>query len=103
MCRFYACFEVDNSAFVVMNNIFSTPREITEIYDLKGSTIKRSNPNGSVKKDNDFKQKILLGSQQEVMKLVGILFSDIDVSISIQVNTKISFCKIKNLQIIACL
>eukprot|EP01121_Diplochlamys_sp_Union-15-3_P012493 TRINITY_DN3748_c0_g1_i2.p1 TRINITY_DN3748_c0_g1~~TRINITY_DN3748_c0_g1_i2.p1 ORF type:complete len:194 (+),score=27.44 TRINITY_DN3748_c0_g1_i2:454-1035(+) len=43
-----------------MLNVFISTKEINEIYDLKGSTLGRSNPNGSVKKDLDWKKKIAL-------------------------------------------
>jgi hypothetical protein len=77
--RFLGCFEYDGLGYVVTQNLFCTSLEIHEIYDLKGSTISRSNPNGRVKKDNDLKTKIDL-FQEQYQEMLTILNSDLDVS-----------------------
>jgi 1-phosphatidylinositol-4-phosphate 5-kinase len=68
MVRMYASHEIDNTAFVVMGNCFESPYNIDLIYDLKGSTVGRTNPNGFVKKDLDLlesKQVFKIGKEQK--------------------------------------
>ncbi|KAG2372711.1 hypothetical protein C9374_013612 [Naegleria lovaniensis] len=43
--------------FIVMGNIFSSSRPVIELYDLKGSTQGRKNPEGFCKKDLDLLEK----------------------------------------------
>ena len=43
--------------FIVMGNIFSSSRLLVELYDLKGSTHGRKNPEGFCKKDLDLLDK----------------------------------------------
>jgi len=64
--------------FVVMGNLFFSPKSIQEQFDLKGSTYKRTVGNVSnpdiAKKDNDFKTSIFLGEerQKKVLKQLQI-------------------------------
>lgn len=65
--------------FVVMGNLFKSGHELSEIYDLKGSTLGRStNPNADksvARKDLDFlhkNQKILLGSERKKLLMQQI-------------------------------
>eukprot|EP01120_Amphizonella_sp_Union-15-10_P002730 TRINITY_DN13030_c0_g1_i1.p1 TRINITY_DN13030_c0_g1~~TRINITY_DN13030_c0_g1_i1.p1 ORF type:complete len:269 (+),score=37.96 TRINITY_DN13030_c0_g1_i1:1-807(+) len=60
LTKYCGLHEIDNNTFVVMQNVFDTTRTIHEIYDLKGSTVGRSNPNAGVKKDLDFQKMITL-------------------------------------------
>lgn len=39
--------------YIVMKNVFTSKHVMHEIYDLKGSKIARSNPQGPIYKDND--------------------------------------------------
>ncbi len=55
LCRFYGLHQLNNVAFVVMGNVFETDYKMKEIFDLKGSTYKRTNPDiKGVRKDLDF-------------------------------------------------
>ena len=47
----------DKVNFIVMGNVFSSSRSLTELYDLKGSTHGRRNPDGFCKKDLDLLEK----------------------------------------------
>ena len=48
-----------------MGNILESPVSLNVVYDLKGSTVGRSNPDGFVKKDNDLKEKIKIGKSSK--------------------------------------
>jgi Ca2+-binding EF-hand superfamily protein len=74
--RVYGCFIFDGKGFIVMKNVFATHRRIDEIYDLKGSTVARSSPEGPVFKDMDLTQKILVGKEKR-SKLLSIMYKDI--------------------------
>eukprot|EP01102_Stenamoeba_stenopodia_P017336 TRINITY_DN6194_c1_g1_i7.p1 TRINITY_DN6194_c1_g1~~TRINITY_DN6194_c1_g1_i7.p1 ORF type:complete len:803 (-),score=175.70 TRINITY_DN6194_c1_g1_i7:84-2492(-) len=59
---FFGFHKVNITPFVVMNNAFNTRLPIHEFYDLKGSTIGRTNPTGKgILKDLDLKKPIRLG------------------------------------------
>jgi len=57
ICGFHS---ISNHTLIVMMNVFDTSREVHEVYDLKGSTVGRSNTGTGVKKDLDFKRKLYL-------------------------------------------
>jgi Ca2+-binding EF-hand superfamily protein len=62
--QFFGCFEFDNGCYIVMRNVFSTAMPIHEIYDLKGSKVSRSSPDGPVYKDLDLHgQTINIGNK----------------------------------------
>ena len=75
--RFYGVYSMKHEGiggmvrFVVMNNWFSTPSPLNEVYDLKGSTLGRSSgedvKQGSILKDLDIKRKIYL--DEDIKKL----------------------------------
>jgi hypothetical protein len=67
--QFFGCFEFENMGFVVMRNVFSTAMPIHEIYDLKGSRVSRSSPDGPVYKDLDLHgQKINIGTAKALKR-----------------------------------
>lgn len=74
--RVYGCFVYDGKGYIVMRNVFCTGRQQHEIYDLKGSTVARSNPDGPVYKDMDLTQKIVIGPNKRT-QLLNILNRDI--------------------------
>eukprot|EP01125_Pyxidicula_operculata_P012927 TRINITY_DN4256_c0_g1_i4.p1 TRINITY_DN4256_c0_g1~~TRINITY_DN4256_c0_g1_i4.p1 ORF type:complete len:469 (-),score=119.42 TRINITY_DN4256_c0_g1_i4:124-1530(-) len=62
--RFYGVYSFKHKGiggvtrFVIMNNVFNTPLELEEKYDLKGSTVGRATTNfekGAIRKDMDIK------------------------------------------------
>lgn len=76
LCRYYGLHKINNVIFVVMGNAFDTNIKITEVYDLKGSTIGRTNPGEGVKKDLDLKQSINLGEARKA-RLIEQLTLDV--------------------------
>ena len=60
LVRIYGWYEIDDQQFIVMGNIFQTHLPLNEVYDLKGSTVGRTNKNGFVKKDKDIKKERFL-------------------------------------------
>lgn len=58
---------MNNIPFIIMGNVFESSTKIPEVYDLKGSTVGRSNPGEGVKKDLDFTSK------RKYIKLDGTL------------------------------
>jgi hypothetical protein len=75
--RIYGCFVYAGKGYIIMRNVFNTTKNIHEIYDLKGSKVARSNPNGPVYKDMDLTQKIVIGEQKRNM-LISIIYRDIN-------------------------
>lgn len=69
LSRLYGLHQLNDANFIVMENVFATDKQIHSVFDLKGSTIGRTNPDGSVKKDLDFDQstRIRLGFQRKGM------------------------------------
>lgn len=67
LARLYGLHQLKDVCFVVMENVFNTDKQIHHIFDLKGSTFGRTNPEGPVKKDLDFDQqvRIRLGFQRK--------------------------------------
>jgi Ca2+-binding EF-hand superfamily protein len=76
--KYFGCFELNGENFLVMKNVFASPLPMHEIYDLKGSTFARTNPNGKVKKDNDFKTKIDFGSVEKTRIFLRNTMRDIE-------------------------
>jgi 1-phosphatidylinositol-4-phosphate 5-kinase len=59
--RFFGLHKINQTAFVVMENVFQTNIPIHRVYDLKGSTVNRSTVQGeSVQKDMDLNQYCFL-------------------------------------------
>ncbi|EFC47953.1 predicted protein, partial [Naegleria gruberi] len=63
---------IDNEKFnfIVMGSIFPQSRSIDELYDLKGSTHGRKNPNGFCKKDLDLiekERKFKIGNENKLL------------------------------------
>jgi len=77
LVKYLSLFDYDRRSFCIMTNAFQTQREIHEIYDLKGSVVARSNPNGRVMKDMDLKQVLDIGKERRD-RLLHVLWSDID-------------------------
>eukprot|EP01080_Neovahlkampfia_damariscottae_P007784 gene7784-12258_t len=80
MVRMYASHEIDNTPFVVMGNCFESSFAIDVIYDLKGSTVGRTNPHGFVKKDLDLleaKEIFKIGKEQKE-KMMDMIKKDTD-------------------------
>ncbi|KAL0489844.1 Pip4k2b [Acrasis kona] len=75
--QFFGCFEYDDMGFMVMKNVFDTNMAVHEIYDLKGSKVSRSSPDGPVYKDNDLHgQTIRVGSKRE--QVINIMTRDVN-------------------------
>jgi Ca2+-binding EF-hand superfamily protein len=77
LVRIYAHHMIDEIPFVVMGNCFDSPIAISTIYDLKGSTVGRTNPNGFVKKDLDLKTKFKIGTSKK-QEIMDIIKSDVE-------------------------
>jgi Ca2+-binding EF-hand superfamily protein/endogenous inhibitor of DNA gyrase (YacG/DUF329 family) len=61
LSKIYGLYSINNTAFIVMANSFDTQLSIDRIYDLKGSTVNRSNTSGTgVMKDLDWKRDKML-------------------------------------------
>lgn len=56
LMKILACYRFQNQYCIVLANMLPLDEPLSSVYDLKGSSIGRSNPNGFVKKDNDFPQ-----------------------------------------------
>ncbi|KAL9657988.1 hypothetical protein ABK040_016638 [Willaertia magna] len=55
LCRIYGLYKLNDIGFIVMENVFETTCQMDRIFDLKGSTIGRTNPSGvGILKDLDF-------------------------------------------------
>mmetsp|Transcript_10863 Transcript_10863/g.15921 ORF Transcript_10863/g.15921 Transcript_10863/m.15921 type:complete len:720 (-) Transcript_10863:32-2191(-) len=54
--RLYGLYRFESSYFIILENSFKTSFSFSAIYDLKGSTLGRTNPSGPVYKDLDFKE-----------------------------------------------
>lgn len=55
LCRYFGLHQLDQTPFVVMGNAFETTRTVDHVFDLKGSTYKRTNPDPrGVRKDLDW-------------------------------------------------
>eukprot|EP01027_Heterolobosea_sp_BB2_P010369 GEZU01015219.1.p1 GENE.GEZU01015219.1~~GEZU01015219.1.p1 ORF type:complete len:170 (-),score=29.06 GEZU01015219.1:40-549(-) len=91
LARFYGLHKIDDTPFVVMENIFETNEEIHLIYDLKGSTLGRTNAGGYIRKDLDFENecRIRLGPERRAIFL-SQLEKDIKVSIYYTMNMNIN-------------
>jgi hypothetical protein len=77
ICRIYGSHEISGNNFIVMGNVLESPLPLSSIFDLKGSTVGRTNPNGFVKKDLDLKKKINIGQNaKEKCKIENIKSSD---------------------------
>jgi Ca2+-binding EF-hand superfamily protein len=64
LMRIVGCHQMGSQHFVILGNIFDRREPLSVIYDLKGSTIGRSNPNGFVRKDNDLKHPLYFGDMR---------------------------------------
>ncbi|KAL9643767.1 hypothetical protein ABK040_016069 [Willaertia magna] len=72
--------ESDKVFFIVMANIFPNTKVLSELYDLKGSTHNRTNPDGFCKKDLDLiekQRKFKIGAVNHLYYL-SILEKDIE-------------------------
>jgi 1-phosphatidylinositol-4-phosphate 5-kinase len=65
LMKILACYQLNDQVFIVLGNLFASAEKLSTIYDLKGSTIGRANPNGFVKKDNDLKQSFPIGTLRD--------------------------------------
>lgn len=72
LCRYFGFFMLDHAYYIVMKNVFTTQHVIHETYDLKGSKIARSNPQGPIYKDNDLLQEVDVGAAKR-KQLIGII------------------------------
>lgn len=74
--RYYGLHKLNEMPVVIMGNVFETNRKLHEVYDLKGSTIGRTNPTGKgVLKDLDFSnnnRRIRIGSTRKQRLLAQI-------------------------------
>lgn len=77
LVKYLNLFDYNKKSYCIMMNAFSTNREIHEIYDIKGSVVARSNPDGRVKKDNDLKHVLDIGKEKRD-RILRVLWCDID-------------------------
>jgi len=62
--RFFGLHKINQTAFVVMENVFQTNLPIHRVYDLKGSSVNRSSGDSvSVKKDMDLQHLFYLDTE----------------------------------------
>lgn len=76
--RFFGLHKINQTAFVVMENVFQTNIPIHRVYDLKGSTVNRSTAQGeSVQKDMDLNHLFLFDAETR-NQLVSQVHKDSD-------------------------
>lgn len=76
LVRLFGIHEIHGEHFLVMGNVFHSPVRIHECYDLKGSTVGRSNKEGFVKKDLDIKKGRFKLTSDEKKKLLAQVKKD---------------------------
>lgn len=76
LVRLIGLHEIHDQHVIVMGNVFHSPVKINECYDLKGSTVGRSNKEGFIKKDLDIKKGRFKLSSDDKKKLLSSIKKD---------------------------